>query len=302
MGWWLDIADDPPYAVQWLEGDPELIAVWGTLHEVRFYAQTNGAEYGRLAVTPSVTPNDMGWREFLDTLRAPNGAYLPVVEAANLVIYTSHDGRLRVYQEGDKSLILDLDGHLAVLDRSGHAAFVTVGLDRELGTLGAVDADKRLHIYQQHVYVGAFPVKMHGDPSDWNVLLPDWSDTVLVATIGNVQRFDMAGQLVGSLELPAAIRSAAVSPDGRWIVTADRDQPVLRVYESELHLICQENAWTLWSDTPQVQLLAAAPFMDAQPGSLAVGRDGTLVFSLGGGLCVTHMDRLTPIPQPRTLF
>jgi hypothetical protein len=302
VAWWLDLADDPPYAVQLIEGDPDLIAVWGTPQEVRFYAQTNGAEYGRLAVNSPATLNGTAWREFLDTLRAPNGACLPVVEAANLVIHTSHDGRFRVYQEGGKSLVLDLDGHRVVLDRSGEATFVTVGLDRELGTLAAVDADKLLHIYQQHVYVGAFPLTIQGDPHDWIVLLPDWSDTVIVATSGSIQRFELAGQLAGLLELPAEICSAAISPDGRWIVTADRHQPVLRVYDSGFHLICQENAWTLWSDTPQVQLLAAAPFMDARPGSLAAGRDGTLVFSLGGGLCVTHIDRLTPVPQPRTLF
>jgi hypothetical protein len=117
-----------------------------------------------------------------------------------------------------------------------------------------------------------------------------------------IQVRDMTGALLQSRQLSAAAGAAACAPGGAWLVTADRDQAFLRVYDQNLRLVYQGSAWDLWADAVQIQLLAAPPFATALASSVDVTNDGTLVFALGGSLCLSHIDQLTPVPQPRTLF
>lgn len=297
MSWWLDLSDDPPHAVQLLDGDPALIAVWTTPQTVQFYAQDTGASYGHLTV--SAPPGtDEAWRDFLGSLRAPNNAYLPVVDTTAGVIYMAYDGRLSVYCLPDASLSLIVDGLQTALTPTGTVC--AIDLDRELGTVGVLAADGQLHIYQQHVHIGDFPADASGDVVA--LLLPDFTGTIWIVSSARIQTRDLGGTLLHSKQPLAASSAAACTPDGALLVTADRDQAFLRVYDAELHLVRQGSAWNLWADSTQIQLLAAPPFEDALLRSLDVANDGTLVFALGGSLCLTHINQLTPVPRPRALF
>jgi hypothetical protein len=304
VNWHLELSHRPLFAVQLLDGEPVQVAAWVSTRKVHFYAAENGAFYGDLSVAEPAN-RDMqseAWRAFLETLRAPNGAYLPVVDTGQRVIHTSADGRLRVYREPDDRLLLDVDGRQTALVREGNAPLVAVGLDRDLGTLGALSADGLLHIYQQHVYVGAFAVEVQLDGAIPKVLLPGATGTVVVIDTAAIQTMDMGGQVQRRLAAPAAVESVACSPDGSQIVVGDREQGIMRLYDVELTLMRQRATLDVLARTAQLQLFDALLPPDGTPETVDVANDGTLAFALTGILCLTHIDELTALPQPRAFF
>ncbi|MBN1201157.1 MAG: hypothetical protein JXJ20_04810 [Anaerolineae bacterium] len=304
MGWRLHLSDQPIQAVQLLGGDPRQIAVWPSAHEVCFYAESNGALYTCLRVSPPIASsfNSETWRAFVETLRAPNGVYLPVVDTGSLVIHTSKDGRLRLYQGYDGRLTLDMDGHQTRLEHRTDTPLAAVALDRELGTIGALGTDGVLHIYQQHMAIGAYPVAEDGDLTAPVLLLPDVADQIVVADAARIQALDLNGQLQHTLPASSTVGAVACSPDGSWIIAADRDTGMIRLYDAQLTLLRQRAARDLLAEAEPVQLFAALPAPGMAPGALDVADDGTLLFSLGGMLCLTHVNELTKLPRPRALF
>lgn len=304
VDWRLDLSDRPLYAVQIMDGEPPQVAAWTARDEVHFFGARHGAFYAmrRVVCPPDVTPDTgSSWVTFLETLHAPNGAYLPVVDTGTTVIHSTHDGRLRVYQQPFDHLLLDADGRQSALACDG-MPLVAVGVDRDLGTVGAVSADSTLHIFLQRVYVGAFALELDGQADVSAVLLPDAAGELLVVSTACIQVVDMSGQVVARLAAPASIGCAACSPDGDLVVTADREEAIIRVYDGDLHLLRQGSAADLLARAAPLQLLDVLPDPEATPEALAVANDGTLVIAVEGILCRTDVDALAPLPQPRTLF
>ncbi|MBN2304739.1 MAG: hypothetical protein JXQ72_09695 [Anaerolineae bacterium] len=302
MGWWLHLAQYPLPAVYMLGGSPAQVAAWMSGQEVQFYGARDGALYSRLDVVPptDVDRTSLAWRAFLETLRAPNGAYLPVVPTGDLTIYTSYDGRLRLYWARDHRLTLDVDGVQTTLARAGDALLVAVGLDRELGTVVCLDSDNRLHFYQQQVHVGA-----HAMPDGWDSLsaaiqVPDAGGVAYVSDSASIVAVDMAGQVLHKQALTSGGGPVGCSPDGSYLVISE--QGLIRVYNAQLQPLRQAAAHDLLARAEQLQLLAEAPIPDAVPQAVAIGDDGILVFALDGIVCQSYLRELAALPQPRTLF
>jgi hypothetical protein len=304
-GWWLKLADQPIRAVQLLAGDPVQVAAWLSSERVHFYAAHTGAFYEsrRVTVPVPVDVREGRWQRFVDFMRAPNGARLPVYDVDHTQIHTSYDGRLRLYALQDAGLMLDVDRRLIALALAGEANVISLGLDREFGSIAALTDDGRLHIYQQQVYVGAFGIENEwADELPFGVFLPDSAGVVVLVGETQIQIWDMAGRALHRLAAPAPIGAAACSPDGERIVTGDRDQAVIRVYNGQLVPLRQGSAPDVLDRAVPVQLLAALPPNSARLDALAVMDDDLLVFALDGTLCQTSLREFDRLPQPRTLL
>lgn len=301
--WRLDVCDHPVHDVQLVGGDPPLVAVWLTDQSVQFYDVQHGAFYGMLDVMPAPNgdPGGETWRSFLDTLRAPNGAFFPVVNARQTAIHTSRDGRVHLYHHRDRGLTLGIDGDLFPLEHGGNS-MLAAALDRELATVGGLSADNRLHVYQQHVYLGAYDIDAAFDGAVPVVLLPDAAGLVIIATASALMACDTAGQVQERQRLPFTVGAASCSPDGNLIALVDREQGMIRVYDAGLRLTHQQHALEVLEHAAPLQLLAGLPVADAVPEALGIDDDGRLVFAVDGIVCRTHLDALTPLPQPRSLL
>lgn len=301
MNWRLRLSEHPVKSPQIIPGDPGLVAIWAAADRVQCFDLSTGASYDPLPIVP---PRDLfldgeAWRSFWETLRAPNGAYLPVVDLGDMVIYTSHDGRLRVYWERGDRLMLDVDGRHTLLLQPGGMPLAAVALDRELGTVAALSTDAVLHFYQQCVFVGAYPVAL-GSGSPPVVLLPDAADVAFLVDETGLQAVDMTGRVVHNQRSPLPGGVAACSPGGDWLVVAE--QGTLRVYNSELRLVRQSSAYDLIARTTPLQLFDELPSSESAVQGIAVADDGTLIITLDGIVCRTQISEFSPLPQPRTLF
>ncbi|MBN1565098.1 MAG: hypothetical protein JXA10_14735 [Anaerolineae bacterium] len=305
MGWWLNLADRPIQAVQLLEGDPVQIAVWLSDKRVHFYAAQTGALYESRDITVPATMDlrEQSWQTFLERLNAPNRAFIPLFNTNELQIHTSYDGRLRLYARNNSQLILDLNQRHIALKLHGAAELIALGMDRDFGSLAALTDDGYLHIFQQQVYVGAFGIENEwADELPFKVLLPDSAGVIVLVGETRIQVWDMAGQVLHRYQAPAPLGTATCSPDGERIITGDRDQAMIRVYDAPLTPLRQHSASDLLAQTTPIQLLSASPPADASLGALAVLNDDTLVFALHGALCQTSLNALNELPQPRSLL
>ena len=305
VGWWLNLADHPVRVVQLLDGDPVQVAAWLSDDHVHFYAAQTGALYESRAVKLPVLVDvhEESWHTFLDLLRAPNHAFLPSFDTDHTQVYTSYDGRLRLYALPSEGLMLDVDRRQIALGFNSGAEVVALGMDRDFGSLAALTDDGQLHIFQQQVYVGAFGIENDwADELPFGVFLPDSAGVIVLVGETQIQVWDMAGQVLHRYHAPAAMRVATCSPDGERIVTGDRDQAIIRVYDAALIPLRQHSASDLLAQAAPVQLFGSPPSEDACLDSLAVLNDDTLVFALHGALCQTHLSALNELPQPRALL
>jgi hypothetical protein len=304
-GWWLNLSDHPLQAVQLLDGDPAQVAAWLSEKRVHFYAAHTGTLYESrdIKIPEIIDTREDNWRTFLDDLNAPNQSFLPAFNTDFLQIHTSHDGRLRLYALHHTNLILDMNRRQIALGLNGAAEIVALGMDREFGSLAALTDDGRLHIFQQQVYVGAFGIENEwADELPFSVFLPDSAGVVVLVGETRIQVWDMAGQVLHRRQAPAPIGVAACSPDGERIITGDREQAMIRVYNATLTPLRQHSAPDVLARATPVQLFGSPPPDDARLDALAVLNDDTLVFALHGTLCQTSLDELRELPQPRPLL
>ncbi|MCD4686517.1 MAG: hypothetical protein K8S97_11340 [Anaerolineae bacterium] len=304
MAWRLDLADQPLHAVHFLAGDPLLLAVWLSESEVRFYDVTHGV-YHATAHLALPTLRDLTgetWREYIVTLCAPNGAYQPCVDTGSMVIMTSYDGRLRLCWERHVRLVLDMDGERAVLRAQRAVPFIAVALDRDLGTVAALDAAHTLYFFQQHVYVGHYALTDYEISDTPALFVPDVSGRAVIAHENGIVVINQAGQIQAALTTAAPIDQVACSPEGDFIVVADRDALTLHVYDAELHMLYQGSAHDVFDAVRALQLLPRDLSPASRIASLAVTGRGDLAFVLAGSVCCSTLDALPAVPRQGTLF
>lgn len=306
MGWRLHLSNQPVTAVQLIPGEPPQVAVWNPQRGAHFYHAYDATPSGVSEFAPpdfQLALDSDPWRAFVDSLRAPNGSPLPRVSLGGLDIHSSRDGRMHLYHYSDGRLMLQVDDTLVRLDREEDGQVLVADMDRALGLIGLINEFGDLIIFQQHVRVGAFPLALTPDLGmRLSIAVPDAGGRIVVSDGEQVLITDAAGQVLQQSRLYYVSGTIAVSPNGQAIAIADIDDNVVRVYSSDLRPTAQKHAIDLVSQARQVQLIASMPDPRVAVGALAVSDDGTLAFALGGVVCVSALEALDELPQPRPLF
>ncbi len=305
VGWRLHLSTQPVSAVQIISGDVPQVAIWDSRHNVYFYDLHDATPLGSLRLADQQPPadlNDEYWRMFVAELQAPNGRALPVAYFNGLTLHQSDDGRMRVYHAQER-LILEVDGRHIVLNREDDGRFLISALDRTLGIIGAINDDGMLTVFQQHVRVGQFDLGLSlGVDARLSLLAPSGTGTLVVSDGEHVAIVDSAGRVQHQWQAHYAAGPVAASPNGKIIALADIDDNVIRIYDGELHPTHQKHAIDLIAEARQVQLLASLPGRKAALSAMDVSDDGVIIFALGGVVCVTRLEALDVLPQPRPLL
>lgn len=306
MGWRLHLSTQPIEAVHIVAGSPPLVVVWDKRHQVHYYRFDDATPLGDGAFDAVEAPADLQdavWHETVSTFRAPNGSYLPTVYLNRLTLHQSRDGRMRLYHFHEGDSMLQVEDHFLSLSRDDGGRYLVMGLDRALGLSAACDDDGLLHIFQQHVRVGLFEIGLSlGMDARLNLALPDGAGTLYVCDGERVIRVDSGGRIEQDLRTHFTVGKVAVSPAGGRVALADIDDNLIRVYDADLVQTHQKHAIDLVMDARQVQLLASLPGRKAGLSALDIADDGSIVFALGGVLCVTEVDALNMLPQARSLL
>lgn len=307
MAWRLHLINQGIQRLQILEGDPAVLAAWSRRDQVAYY----DLETGRRMGDHTFVPPDMGdredpaWVTFLAEFKAPNEIYLPVVELPDMTIYTTDDGRMHLYHPAMGPLMLENDGREDPLDAGkDDVEFITAGLDRFLGLIAAIDKSNTLHLYQQHIRVGAFEVPFELIEGKPPILAVPRGSSFIYLTEGN-QLFvvDSSGQVRRQVKTHYVVGEMVCSQQGIYVMTSDTDGGVIRIYEgTDLNLVYQRFAVDLVAQAQQVQLMADLPSTLVAPKALAITDEGILAFAMSGIICVSDISQMDEVPRPQSLF
>ena len=278
-----------------------VVAVWTQPDRVHFYDQRNGKSLGERVVEKlaSVEHADERWRTFVKGLRAPNDAYLPYVRAGGDVINTTADGNIRLYQKvGDDGLAIEIAAEEYALDIKAGAHFVALDMDHELGLIAALDTQRRLHVYQQRIRVGIFDLGLSIDDEYTPVvLIPNGGKQLFVSDGSQIVTSDTGGKVLCRMELHYPLGLAAITPDGKTLMTSDGDTGVLRAYDTEEFLPTHQRfAIDLAADARRLNTAAGVQSGSFVPSALTINNRGVVAFGLAGLLCVTSLSKMKAIP------
>lgn len=298
MAWRLHLSDSSIRRLDILSGKPALLAAWTQANRVSYLDLQNGTQQGD-CVIPEAKPETRfqpAWADFIKTLCAPNGVYLPSVRSAKMSVYMTADGATRLYQTSPSELFLEIDGKEARLEVDG--AFATVVLDRAMGMLAALDTTAKLHLYQHHVRLGVFETGLKVDEEFSPTLVIAQAGTGLFLSDGQVVlAMDTSGRVRKRLSLHYRLGAINCSPDGKRFVASDLDSNVVRVYDGDLTPTHQRYAVDLLAEAKKAQLMASASMASAALGPLAINNKGVLAFALSGTVCVTSLTRMKAHPK-----
>lgn len=305
MSWRLHLTNQAIQHLDILNGTPSVLAAWSRKDRVAFYDVDSGAALGERTFTnPTVdSRQDDSWQEFVSNLVAPNKAYLPIVQTDNVNIYTTDDGRMRLYYDNNSGLFLENDGKEVALEVKAES-FQTLALDRFLGLSALLDDSGQLHMYQQHIRVGAFNLELKTDGDTRYALAISRGGGAIFATDGSsIVITNTSGQIRKRMETHYFIGEMTCSPDGKYIITSDIDTGVLRVYRgTDLTPLYQRFAIDLLASATQVQLIADLPPWQVALSALTINNEGVIAFAMAGVVCVSGIDSMDNLPRPRRLL
>jgi len=303
MAWRVHLTNQAIQRLDILPGKPVLLAAWTQRDRATYFDLESGVEMGEHQ-HKAVSRQSDKWPEFAASLIAPNGAFLPVIRTAQTTIFTTEDGRMRVFYMGGTNLSLEVEGKEVPLEIKGAGDFIALAFDRVMGVIAALDEKGKLHLYQQHIRVGMFDLKLKLDPDYPPVLaIADGGAAVFVAAGREIVLTDAGGRVKKRLSVHYFIGRSACSPDGRLFVTCDAEIGVIRVYDGEdLTPTHQRHAIDLLHNATQIQLIADFPPASAAPGTLTISNQGMLAFSISGVICATALKRLDLLPRPQPLL
>ncbi len=300
MAWRLHLSDRTIKRLDILSGKPTLLAVWTLANRVTYLDLQNGAQQGDRSIEDVKTEDrrSPAWQDFIKSLSAPNGVYLPLVRTRQASIHMTADGQMRVYQTNPSELFLEMSDREAKLETGDTTRFLALALDRSLGLLAAIDADAKLHIYQQHIRVGVFDTGLKIDEEFRPTLVISQGGTALFLTDGrSVVVMSSGGAVRKRLALHYTLGTINCSPDGHRFVASDLDANLVRIYDDNLVPTHQRHAVDLLSEAKRAQLLASATTASAALGPLAINNKGVLAFAVSGTVCVTSLSRLKAYPK-----
>src|SRR6185295_4073034 len=197
MAWRVHLTNQAIQSLDILPGKVTLLAAWTQRDRATYFDLETGIEIGE-HLHKAVSRQSDKWAEFIATLVAPNGAYLPLVRTAQATLFTTDDGKLRLYWMTGDELLLELDGKEVKLELKAKANLLALGLDRLMGAIAALDAKGKLHIFQQHISVGSFDLKLNLDEDSQSslaianggsaIFVSDGHEIVLTDTSGKVKK------------------------------------------------------------------------------------------------------------------
>ncbi len=305
MPWRVHLTNQAIRSLDILTGKPPLLAAWTHRERVAFFDLETGAPIEERVFKPVRVGERQGdrWHEFVASLVAPNNIYLPTVRTPQATIYATNDGQMRLYHVGDCDLFLEIEGKEVKLESNGASDLRSVGFDRILGLVAALDSDGKLHIFQQHIPVGVFDLGLVVHPELPSTLAISHGGAAIFVSDGQqVVLTDPAGRVRKQLDVHYFVGRIACSPNGKLLVTSDLETGVLRVYTGDLAPSHQRHAYDLLSHATQLQLLADLPPAAMAVTALAAENSGILAFAMAGVICVTDLERMDALPRPQRLL
>ena len=303
MAWRLHLTNQ---AINQLNILDDLLGIWVRRDRVIYHTLDTGTQYGETVLIPPDTTDRQSelWLSFVTELVAPNDQFLPFVQLPQMTLHITNDGRMRLYHDNANGLFLDTDGREVTLDAGKTIEFTTVALDRFLGLIAALDENGQMHIFQQHIRVGAFDLKLNMDlDARPQIAITSGGGSIFVTDSRKLVLTDSGGRTRKSLDLAYDVRQMACSPDGKYLVTCDMEIGLIRVYDGKsLTLIYQRFAIDLMAHATQVQLIADMPPVFVAPSALTINNDGMIAFAMSGVICVTDLSHMDELPRPQTLF
>jgi hypothetical protein len=302
MSWRIHLTNQAIQTLHILPGQPPLLLAWTQRDRATYFDLESGVEVSEHQ-HKAVSRQSDKWADFIASLVAPNGAHLPYVRTAQSTLFTTDDGKLRLYWMTDDELLLELDGKEVKLELKTKANLVALGLDRLLGVIAALDGKGKLHLAQQHINVGAFDMKLTiDDDSQPSLAIANGGAAIYVSDGREIVLTDTSGKVKKRQPVHYFIGRMVCSPDGKRLVTSDPETGVMRVYGDDLLPTHQRHALDLLEDAAQLQLIADLPPVNAAPSTLALDDQGHLAFNISGVVCLTNIKEMDALPRPQPLL
>ncbi len=306
MSWRLHLTNQAIPHLDILEGNTVLLGAWSRYDRVAFYNLKSGIPAGEttLLVPRPESRADAEWQAFVADLKAPNGAFLPRLRAPQGDLYTTDDGRMRLMHPGGTDLYLDDNGTELKLDVVEAETFRVVAFDRFLGLTAALDERGWLHVYQQHIRVGAFDLGLRvEDDTRLFIAISRGGSAIYVSDGRLLLLTDSSGQVRRRVETHYFVGHMACAPQGRYVIASDGETGVLRVYDGDdLTLLYQRFAIDLLAKATQVQLMADLPPFMVGLSALNIGNRGDVVFAMSGIICASHIENMDALPRAQSLL
>jgi len=301
MSWQLHLTASTIRHVHLVNGTPDQVAVSDTRQRIQFYDRVSGAHYDDLNINPDLLDTDVPEerRLGLEDLKAPNGVYLPFVEFNSSHLYVSEDGKLRIIHDHDAGITLEIGMEIFLLDMVGGKTVKLVALDRTLGAIAALNEDNLLHIFQQQNLSAKIPLE---DSDVLQIFIKMGGSELIIIEPNKLRLLNSVGKLIREKDVHYIIGPCALSPDGQYLLVADAEHQVLRLYNRDLIPIRQQHAIDLVTRANQLQLFADAPADAAPLVSMSIDNAGNLAFAMAGVVCISHIEDMTELPQPRLLL
>jgi len=305
MTWRLHLSNQAIHHINILPGKPALLAAWTHRTRVFYYDLESGAQMGERALKDGKFENrqDEKWREFIASLTAPNKAFLPIVRTPQAEIFTSEDGRTRLYYMGQTDLSLEINDKETRLETGKATSFVAIGMDRFLGLVAALDEKASLHLYQQHVPVGIFETGLClEDDVRPQIAVSHGGSSIFASDSQHIVSIDPNGKVLKRLETHYMIGRLDCSPNGQHVITTDRETNVIRIYNgADLTPTHQRHAVDLMAEADQLQLMADFPPANVALNALTINNKGILAFALAGVVCASDLSYMDVLPHPQKI-
>lgn len=283
------------YTIQHLDIlHPAMLAVWSRRDRIAFYHLETGAALGEsvLEAPPFSEETSPEWQTFLNTLKAPNNAVLPLVSTDEVTIYSAEDGKTRLYDWSSETLHWINEGETTELNTKDAQRFMTVDLDRKGCLAAALDGKGQLYLYRPELSVvdtGLSPL----ETARAELKIARGGEALFVRDRQRILRLDGEGSVKATFNAYYTMGKMACSPDGQRIAISDNDSGVIRVYDGEtLTQTHQRFAVDLLEDAVQIQLMADLPPLLVALSALTLDDNGVVAFGVSGFICVTHIDHM----------
>ncbi|MEO0564796.1 MAG: hypothetical protein AAF125_22005 [Chloroflexota bacterium] len=306
MAWRVHLTDNSIYRLDILEGEPNVLCAWVKGDDAAFFDLDTGATLDRRELLPPLggvaDHTTAEWEAWLDELRAPNDAVLPVVRLKQLTVHRTSDGVQRLY-DGGHGLAVQIDGNETPLG-SADTHLVTVAMDRVMGATAALSEDGTLHIFQQHIPVGTFDVGLQPTRETLpDVVIADNAAAIYASDGARLVRVTSGGEVQKARPMHYFIHNLACTPDGDRCATTDPETGVIRVYQGEdMAFTHQKFAVDLYAAADEVQLMADVPTPRLAVSALALGSAGVIAFAMEGIITVTNLQAMEAMPRPQSLL